>query len=125
MQPTEYRPLRMWGKMKNLKNINERDYKVLCELKERLAGKVTLLDIRLFGSRARGDAEEFSDLDVFIEIQTLDREIKEMIKTITWEVSLENSMVISPLIFSKDELNNSPLKYSLVVKNIMEEGVRI
>lgn len=111
--------------MKKLKNVKERDYKVLCELKERLAGKVTLLDIRVFGSRARGDAEEFSDLDVFIETQTLDREIKEMIKTITWEVSLENSMVISPLIFSKDELTNSPLKYSPVVKNIMEEGVRI
>ena len=105
--------------------MEERDHKILLELKEKLAAKVTLLDIRIFGSRARGDADEFSDLDVFIEIQEINREIKEMIKTITWEVSLENSMVISPLIFSKDELTNSPLKYSPIVKNIMEEGVRI
>jgi predicted nucleotidyltransferase len=111
--------------MKKFKNLEERDYKVLCELKEKLAKKIILLDIRVFGSRARGNAEEFSDLDVFIEIPTLDRKIKDIIKTIAWEVSLENSIVISPLIFSKDELTNSPLKCSPVVKNIMEEGIKI
>jgi len=30
----------------------------------------------VFGSRARGEDEEFSDLDVFIETQTFDRKIK-------------------------------------------------
>lgn len=111
--------------MEESKNVKERDYKILLELKKKLSEEITLLDIRLFGSRARGDAEEFSDLDVFIEIQTLDRKTKEIIKTITWEVSLENSIVISPLIFSKEELTESPLKYSPVVKNIMEEGISI
>ena len=92
--------------MKNLEDVEERDYKVLCKLKKRLGEKIPLLDMRVFGSRARGIAEEYSDMDVFIETRTLNRQIREIIKTITWEVSLENSIVISPLIFSKDELTN-------------------
>ena len=111
--------------MTKFNNVTEHDYKILCELKEKLSQKVILLDMRIFGSRARGDADEFSDLDVFIETETLDRETKEIIKEITWEIGLENMMVISPLIFSKDELTNSPLKSSPIVKSIMSEGIRI
>jgi len=105
--------------------MKEHDYKILCELKKRLSEKIILLDIRLFGSRSREDADEFSDFDVFIETETLDREIKEIIKNIAWEVGIENRAVISPLIFSRYELTDSPLRYSPVVQNIMNEGIRI
>ncbi len=105
--------------------MKEHDYKILCELKKRLSEKIILLDIRLFGSRSREDADEFSDFDVFIETETLDREIKEIIKDIAWEVGIENMAVISPLIFSRYELTDSPLRYSPVVENIMNEGIKI
>ncbi|NLD36783.1 MAG: hypothetical protein GX654_07940 [Desulfatiglans sp.] len=107
------------------KKIKKRDYKTLYELKKRLNDNIPLLNIKLFGSRARGDAGKYSDMDVFIETEKIDREIKEIIKTIVWEVSLENSVIISPLIFSKDELTNSPLAHAPIVKNIFEEGVNI
>jgi predicted nucleotidyltransferase len=42
------------------------DYKIARELKKRLAEAVELLDFKVYGSRARGDDDEFSDLDVFI-----------------------------------------------------------
>ncbi|OQX09024.1 MAG: hypothetical protein BWK80_47425 [Desulfobacteraceae bacterium IS3] len=105
--------------------MKEHDYKILCDLKKRLSEKIILLDIRLFGSRSREDADEFSDFDVFIETETLDREIKEIIKDIAWEVGIENMAVISPLIFSRYELTDSPLRYSPVVENIMNEGIKI
>jgi predicted nucleotidyltransferase len=105
--------------------MKENDYKILCELKEKLSEKIMLLDMRIFGSRSREDADEFSDLDVFIETETLDREMKETIKDITWEVGIRNMAVISPLIFSRYDLTVSPLRYSPVVENIMNEGIRI
>jgi predicted nucleotidyltransferase len=105
--------------------MKENDYKILCELKEKLSEKIMLLDMRIFGSRSREDAGEFSDLDVFIETETLDRETKETIKDITWEVGIRNMAVISPLIFSRYDLTVSPLRYSPVVENIMNEGIRI
>jgi predicted nucleotidyltransferase len=35
-----------------------------------------LIDFRLFGSRARGDADEYSDMDIFMEFETIDRELR-------------------------------------------------
>ncbi|MEW6327028.1 MAG: nucleotidyltransferase domain-containing protein [Thermodesulfobacteriota bacterium] len=105
--------------------MTSKDYEVAKKLKERLSGVVRLIDFRVFGSRARGDADEYSDLDVFVEVPSLDKQLKEKILDIAWEVGFENFMVISLLIFTKDEIENSPLRSSPIVKNIVEEGVVI
>ena len=105
--------------------MKENDYKILCELKRKLSDKIKLLDMRIFGSRSRGDADEFSDFDVFIETETLDKATKETIKDVTWSVGFKNKVVISPLIFSRRELTNSPLRCSPVVENIIKEGIKI
>jgi len=100
-----------------------KDYEIAKKLKERLSEIVQLIDFRVFGSRARGDADEYSDMDVFLEVESLNKELKEKIREIVWEVGFENFIVISPLIFTKDEIEESPLRVSPVVKNIIEEGV--
>lgn len=101
------------------------DYRIARELKEKLSEAVGLIDFRVFGSRARGDMDEYSDMDVFIEVEYLDKQLKERIRHIVWEVGFEQSIYISPLIFTRSEIENSPLKASPIVKNINEEGVRI
>ena len=105
--------------------MTPRDYNIARELKKRLAEAVELLDFKVYGSRARGDDDEFSDLDVFIEVASLDRKAKDLISDITWEVGLENSIVISPLIFTSNEIENSPLRASPILININEEGIRL
>ena len=103
--------------------MRESDLKVAQELKRRLSEVVPLLDFRVFGSRARGDADEYSDMDVFLEIARIGVEIKEKIENIVWEVGFENFMVISPLVFTRHEVENTPLRSSSIVKTITEEGV--
>jgi predicted nucleotidyltransferase len=105
--------------------MTSKDYEVAKKLKERLSGVVRLMDFRVFGSRARGDEDEYSDLDVFVEVPSLDKPLKEKILDVVWEVGFENFMVLSPLIFTKDEIENSPLRSSPIVKNIVKEGVVI
>ncbi len=105
--------------------MRDKDRSVALELKNRLAGFVQLVDFSVFGSRARGDAAEDSDLDVFVEVETLDNGLKARILDIAWEVGFENFLVISPLIFTRDELENSPLRSSPIVRAITEEGLRI
>lgn len=105
--------------------MTDNDYTIARDLKLRLASAVSLVDFRVFGSRARGEADEYSDMDVFIEVDQLDRGLKERIMDISWEVGFENFMVIAPLIFSRDELENSPLRSSPIVKAITAEGVAV
>ena len=105
--------------------MKDKDRGVALELKNRLAGLVQLVDFCVFGSRARGDALEDSDMDVFIEVENLDKDLKERVQDAAWEVGFKNFMVISPLIFTRDELENSPLRSSPIVRVIKEEGSQI
>lgn len=105
--------------------MNPRDYKIACELKRRLAEAVEMIDFKVYGSKARCDDEEFSELDVFIEVATLDRKTRDLISEIAWEIGLANLIVISPLVFSVDETENSPLRASPILLNIKEEGIRV
>jgi|SRR3990172_667195 len=105
--------------------MKEKDRRIAQELKKRLSDVVEILDFKVFGSRARGDADEYSDLDVFLEVESLDNTLKEKISAIVWEVGFNNYTVISPLIFTRDELENSPLRASSIVEAIAEEGVAV
>ena len=105
--------------------MTPRDLEIAAELRRRLAEVVPLLDFRIFGSRTRGDEDEYSDLDVFIKVERVDREVKEKIEDVIWEVGFNNFIVISPLIFTRDEIENTALRSSAIVKNITEEGVSL
>lgn len=101
------------------------DRKIAELLKKRLSEKIPIIDLRVFGSRARQDEDEYSDMDVFLEVESLDSDQKEALHDVTWEVGLENGVVISPLIFTREEVENSPLRVSPILVNIIREGVAI
>ena len=105
--------------------ITENDLKIAGELKQRLSQVVSLVDFKIYGSRAKGSAGEDSDMDVFIEVEILNRAIKEKIREIAWEVGFKHLLHISPLIFTLHEIEESPLRASDIVRNISEQGVAI
>lgn len=105
--------------------LTENDARIARELKKRLSEVTKLVDFKVFGSRARGDADEYSDMDVFVEVEELNRVTKEEIRHLAWEVGFENSIHISPLLFTRYELEDTPVRSSPIVVNIAEEGIRI
>jgi len=105
--------------------IMEKDLKIAGELKQRLLQVIELVDFKVYGSRAKGYAGEDSDMDVFIEVEILNKDIKEKIREIAWEVGFEHLIHISPLIFTRYEIEESPLRASDIVRNISEHGVAI
>ncbi len=105
--------------------MKQKDLEIAKTLKEKLSNVVQIIDFRVFGSRARGDEDEYSDMDVFLEVESLNKALKEKISNIVWEVGFEHFIVISTLIFTRDEIEKSPLKASPILKNIVEEGVGV
>ena len=105
--------------------VTQNDLQTACELKERVLNITPLIDFRLFGSRARGDADEYSDMDVFMEFETVDRELKSRVKAAAWEMTLKTGIVITTLLFSRYEIEDSPLRSSPIIRVIMEEWVPV
>jgi predicted nucleotidyltransferase len=105
--------------------MTRRDYQIARKLKRRCNQKVSIVEMRVFGSRARGDNERDSDMDIFIEVERCDREIEETIHDAAWETGLEYLIHVSPLIFSREEIEHSPLRSSPILNNVREEGVVI
>lgn len=105
--------------------MNPKDYRIAKNLKKRLAKITPIIELKVFGSRAKDTQDEYSDMDVFIKVKYLNKEIKERIFDIVWEVGFKNFMVISPLICTKEEVEDTPLRSSPIIRNIIEEGVSI
>ena len=105
--------------------MTQNDLQTARELKKRVSELTPLLDFLLFGSRARGDADEFSDMDIFMEFETVDRELRNMVKNAAWEMTLETGIVVTTLLFSRYEIEESALRSSPIIRVILEEGVPV
>ncbi|MEW6375784.1 MAG: nucleotidyltransferase domain-containing protein [Thermodesulfobacteriota bacterium] len=103
--------------------LAENEERALKELREELFTKYRIIDIRLYGSKARGEGREDSDLDIMIEIPEYDREMVAEIDDIIYRINLEHDVFISALVFGKDELEEGPMSEAPIYKVIQREGV--
>lgn len=108
-----------------MKNVLENDLQIAREVKNKLMDKFTIFDFRLFGSRARGVANWDSDMDLYIEVLDLNKDQRRLINNIAWEVGFAHDIVISPIVVTKNQLENSPFKLTPIYDVIQKEGVLI
>lgn len=105
--------------------MKENEEKAIKALKEVLSKRFGLVDLRLFGSKTRGESDFESDVDVMIEIADSNPEIEAQINDIIFEINLQNDSFISVIIFSRKELEEGPLAESPIYKMIQREGLPI
>lgn len=92
-------------------------------LRELISVRASVREVRVFGSRARGNAEPDSDMDVLVVLDCLDREIDKYVSECAWEVGFPAGIVIVPITISYSDLVESPLKESAFIRNVLREGV--
>ena len=107
---------------KSSRNIYNEE-RALKRLRGELFARYPIIDFRLYGSKARGEVSQDSDLDVMIELPDYDRAIVEEIDDIVYRINLEHDVFISALVFGKDELEEGPMSESPIYKVIQREGV--
>jgi predicted nucleotidyltransferase len=105
-------------------NIIEKN--VLDLFKALLSKRLSLYRVILFGSRARGDAMPYSDMDVLVILnESTSEQDNDYVSDCAWEAGFEHGIVIVPVVFTREEWENSPERYSLLAQAVREEGVLI
>ena len=99
---------------------------ILDEFKTRLRERLHINKIILFGSRARGDADPQSDLDVVVVLDDdIDASAREYVSDCAWESGFAHGIVVVPVVFTQSEWERGPERHSLFVRAVETEGVLV
>ncbi len=92
-------------------------------LKELLGDR--LVGFALYGSRARGDYEAESDIDVAIIVRGLTRELKNQILNIVADIEIEYLTPLSTLVISEEDFDLLKKRERRIALDIEREGISL
>ncbi|MGB9623296.1 MAG: nucleotidyltransferase domain-containing protein [Phycisphaerae bacterium] len=99
---------------------------VLDRFKALLSRRVRVHRIILFGSRARGDADPQSDMDVAVILDGVsDDKARDAVSDCAWEAGFDQGIVVVPVVFGRGEWENGPERYSLLAQAVQAEGLEV
>jgi len=88
-------------------------------LKERFGAT----EVLLYGSAARGQLDEESDIDLLVVLPELDWDMQKEIIAVCFDAGLQCDRVISPNCYTTEEMDHSPLRSSPLVLTARREGL--
>jgi len=98
--------------------------KIVNELKAIISKKYQLKELRLFGSSARGDRTNESDIDVFVCLAKVNRKIEEDLFDMAYDLELKYGYTIDIFVFDTS-IHEGVNSYLPVYRNILKEGIAI
>jgi predicted nucleotidyltransferase len=85
-----------------------------------------LLEMRLFGSYARGTAHEGSDVDVAVVLDRVGSHAERVFPMeLAGDLSIEHGFLIIPIVVSIDELKFLRAREELLAENLDRDGIAI
>ena len=82
-----------------------------------------ILSVRLFGSKARGDFEADSDLDVLVLATHDDWKFRQAISFLAADISLDHDLVLAPKVVSRTRWEFLDREGFPIAHNVRQEGV--
>lgn len=111
--------------MKTLQELSSQEQSALSDIRRRIGEAFPGVRARytLFGSRARGDADPDSDIDLLVEldIERLSFSDKRIIRRLAGDVSLAHGLVLSVLMVDRSTTRDRG--DFAIFSNIREEGI--
>lgn len=107
--------------------MGEKDRQIVMELKRRLPAEIKshLARLILYGSRARGEAPEDSDLDLVALVDEKTPEIESQMEDVAYRVMWDHDFkpIISLKIFAEERFRNAAKKGYSFYRNVEREGI--
>ncbi len=101
-------------------SAEERD--ALSRVARTLRDRFGAREVILYGSAARGELDEESDIDLLVVLPRLDWELQKEIIGVCFEAELQCGRVFSATCYTTEEMEDSPLRSSPLVSVVRREG---
>ena len=102
------------------------DMRMAGAFKASLLGRsVRPVETIVFGSRARGDHREESDLDVLVLVEKRTPQVVRIVRDCAWEVGFESGRLIQTVVLEHADATSGPQSQSLLMKAVRAEGVPV
>jgi predicted nucleotidyltransferase len=110
----------------NNKILNFKESNAISKLKYELLKSFPGAELVLFGSKARGDFMDFSDIDILILVdKEVNYKLKDEIIGIVYDIELENDIVFGFIIENKKSWRSSRYSVMPLYQNVEREGIII
>ena len=103
-------------------NLSEIENQALLELSKAFRDRFNAKEVCLYGSAARGEMDEASDIDLFLVLPNVNWQIEKEVIKLCFDAELKYGRVFSAVCYSVDDIENSPLKESPLVLNVRRQG---
>jgi predicted nucleotidyltransferase len=107
--------------------LSQRESEALREFSTRIRAALgaNLRELRLFGSKARGDARPDSDIDVLVIVGDDRVRAEDLAVDIAFDVNVASDLYISPRVVTAESLSDPVWRTTLFVQTVTREGVAL
>jgi predicted nucleotidyltransferase len=106
--------------------MNTVENEIIREFKQRLRERIGPCRLVLFGSRARGDAQADSDMDILVELdQPVDDRIRSQVSECAWEACFAKGIYLSALPVYRKEWETGIDSVSMLAGNVCRDGLEL
>ena len=108
-----------------MENLAPNELAALRRLKDALARDFGLLELRLFGSKARGDSDKESDIDVLIVLEDCDWTTRNAVSDLCFDINLEYGVLLVPVLYSRTEYESDLTRITPFYQTVTREGLLV
>jgi len=84
-----------------------------------------LIELKLFGSKARGDDQPNSDVDVLVIVASDDWHLRDKVYDVATDISLETDICISPKVISKNRFDRLCKEGTSFMHHVSKDAITI
>ena len=107
--------------------LNKREKTALQRFKTELGQALgnQLVELKLFGSKARGDGRPDSDMDILVIVASDDWHLRDTVYDIATDIFLQTDICISPKVISKNKFDKLRKEGASFVNNVSRDAITV